>query len=58
MIRDEAIEQIRERRRRLIKERYGGSIDRYFDEAMEWQKKNPGRVARPLYVKEPRKKFE
>ena len=55
MIRDEAIEEIRERRRRLIKEQYGGSIDRFFDDADEWQKKHPERVVHPQRLRELRK---
>jgi hypothetical protein len=47
MIRDEAIEEIRERRRKLLKEEYGGSIDRFFDAAEEWQKKHPERIVHP-----------
>ncbi len=52
MIRDEAIEEIRERRRKLINEQYGGSIDRFLDDAIEWQKKHPERVVNPSRSKE------
>ncbi len=55
MIRDEAIEEIRERRRRLIKEQYGGSIDRFLDDAEEWQKKHPERVVHPERIRELKK---
>ena len=55
MIRDEAIEEIRERRRRLIKEQYGGSIDRFLDDAEEWQKKHPERVVHPQRIREMKK---
>ena len=47
MIRDEAIEEIRERRRQMIKDQYGGLIDRFFDEAEIWQKKHPELIAHP-----------
>jgi hypothetical protein len=52
MIRDEAIEEIRERRRRLLKELYGGSIDRFLDDAEEWQKKHPERIVHPERARE------
>lgn len=52
MIRDEAIEEIRERRRHLLKVQYGGSIDRFLDDAEEWQKNNPDRIVRPERVRE------
>jgi hypothetical protein len=55
MIRDEAIEEIRERRRRMIKEQYGGSIDRFLDEAEEWQKKHPEQLAHPQRIRELKK---
>jgi hypothetical protein len=55
MIRDEAIEEIRERRRRLIKEQYGGSMDRFIDDADEWQKKHPEKVVRPERIRELKK---
>jgi hypothetical protein len=52
MIRDEAIEEIRERRRKLLKEEYGGSIDRFFDDADKWQKEHPTQVVHPERVRE------
>jgi hypothetical protein len=55
MIRDEAIEEIRERRRRLIKEQYGGSIDRFLDDAEKWQKEHPEQVVRPERIRELKK---
>jgi hypothetical protein len=55
MIRDEAIEEIRERRRRMIKEQYGGSIDHLLDEAEEWQKKHPEQLAHPQRIRELKK---
>jgi hypothetical protein len=55
MIRDEAIEEIRERRRHLIKELYGGSIDRFFDDAEDWQKKHPERIVHPERIRELKK---
>ena len=47
MIRDEAIEEMRERRRKLIKEKYGNSLDRLFDDADKWQKLHPERIVHP-----------
>lgn len=47
MIFDEAIEEMRERRRRLLKEKYDNSLERYFEEADKWQKQHPQRVVHP-----------
>ena len=47
MIRDEAIEEMRERRRKLMKEKYGNSLDRLFEEADKWQKQHPERIVHP-----------
>jgi len=47
MIRDDAIEEIRERRRKLIKDNYGDSVDRFFDDAEAWQKTHPERLVHP-----------
>ncbi|MDD5675061.1 MAG: hypothetical protein PHC61_12910 [Chitinivibrionales bacterium] len=55
MIHDDAIEEIRERRRKLLKDHYGNSIDRFFDEAEEWQKKHPERIAHPERTREYKK---
>jgi hypothetical protein len=44
MIHDQAVEQIRERRRRILRERYAGSIDRWMDGAQKWQREHPDRV--------------
>jgi hypothetical protein len=55
MIRDEAVEEIRERRRVLLTERYGGSIDRLLDDAGQWQKKHPERIVKPERLTELRK---
>jgi hypothetical protein len=55
MIRDEAIEEIRERRRRMIEEQYGGSIDRFLDDAEEWQKKHPEQLAHPQRIQDLKK---
>jgi len=43
-MKDNAVEEIRERRRKLIKEKYAGSISRLIDEAIRWQKQHPDRV--------------
>jgi hypothetical protein len=42
---DRVIEEIRERRRNLIKTRYGGSVDRVVASSCEWQKMHPRKVA-------------
>jgi len=47
MIHDEAIEEMRERRRILIKEKYNNSLDRFFEEADKWQKRHSERVVHP-----------
>lgn len=47
MIRDEAIEEIRERRRLMIQEQYEGSIERFLDDAEKWQKEHPEKIVRP-----------
>jgi hypothetical protein len=44
-MKDMMLEEIRQRRRDLIKKRFGGSIDKMVQAMMEWQKKNPGRTA-------------
>jgi len=43
-MRDTAVEEIRARRRRLLQERYGGSVDRMIQAAMESQRLHPVRV--------------
>ena len=43
-MKDYAVEEIRGRRRRLIEEEFGGSIDRFVDKAVPWAKENPDRV--------------
>ena len=42
---DKAVEEIRERRRRLWQSRYGGSVHRFVKEMDAWQKAHPRRVA-------------
>lgn len=39
------VEEIRERRRELIRDRYQGSVDALIDEAIRWQKAHPKRTA-------------
>jgi hypothetical protein len=41
---DKAIEEIRGRRRELIKTRYGGSAARLFESAIRWQAEHPGKT--------------
>ena len=47
MYHDDAIEEMRERRRKLLKEKYDGSLERLFNDADQWQKKHPERVVHP-----------
>ena len=47
MIYDEAIEEMRERRRNYIKEKYENSLDRLFEAADKWQEEHPERIAHP-----------
>ena len=37
---DREVEEIRARRRDLLKKRYAGSIDRFIRDAQEWQRKH------------------
>ncbi len=41
---EDAVEQIRERRRQLIRERYRGSVEALIDEAIRWEKAHPRRT--------------
>ena len=41
---DKIIEEIRSRRRQLMRTRYGGSIDKLVEAGIEWQRKHPGRA--------------
>ena len=41
---DKAVEEIRERRRRLWQSRYGGSVHRFVQAMDSWQKAHPRRV--------------
>lgn len=44
---DKEVEEIRARRRKMIKDKYDGNINKLIDEAMEWEKENSNRVASP-----------
>ena len=46
-MRDRAVEEIRSRRRRLFQEKYGGSIARYVEGAIAWERQYPDKVVRP-----------
>ena len=46
-MKDHAVEEIRDRRRKLIKEQYGGSIGRLIEEAMAWEKRHADRCVDP-----------
>ena len=41
---DQAVEEIRKRRRELLRKRCGGSIDRLLESCRQWQRENPGRT--------------
>lgn len=41
---NKAVEEIRERRRRLLKENYNDSINKFIDEAIKWEKKHPEKI--------------
>jgi hypothetical protein len=41
---DEAIEEIRNRRKKMLLEDFGGSIERFGEEARKWQCEHPDRV--------------
>ena len=43
-MKDIAVEEVRALRRRLLKERYGGSVDRLVQAAIEGQRLHPLRV--------------
>ena len=43
-MRDEVIEEIRERRRRLLQEDFGGSIKCFGEHARQWQREHPERI--------------
>ena len=43
-MKDQAIDEIRERRRTLFKKKYGGSIDEMVSAAMEIDRKHPSKV--------------
>jgi hypothetical protein len=47
MFHDDAIEEMRDRRRKLLKEKYDGSLDRLFNDAEQWQKQHPERIVHP-----------
>jgi hypothetical protein len=43
-MRDEVIEEIRERRQKMLEENFAGSIKRFGEEARLWQSKHAKRV--------------
>jgi hypothetical protein len=47
MFHDDAIEEMRERRRKLLKEKYDGSLECLFNDAEQWQKQHPERIVQP-----------
>ena len=44
---DKEVEEIRSRRRKLLREKYNGNINILIDEAMNWQKENPDKIDSP-----------
>ena len=45
-MKDAVVEEIRERRRRLLQQKYDGSISKFVEEARAWQHRHPTRVVR------------
>jgi hypothetical protein len=43
-MRDEVIEEIRERSKKMLFEDYGGSIEKLAGQARKWEKENPGKA--------------
>ncbi|MFT7489624.1 MAG: hypothetical protein ACI9OU_002028 [Candidatus Promineifilaceae bacterium] len=43
---DREIEEIRNRRKQMFRDAYGGSVHALVEDAIEWQKKHPTRVKR------------
>ena len=43
-MRDEVIEEIRERRRKMLQEEFSGSTRHFGEEARRWQREHPERV--------------
>ena len=44
MYRDDAVEEIRQRRKELLQKQFGGSMKRFGEAAREWQRKHPDQV--------------
>ena len=49
---DKAIEEMRKRRRKLLKEKYDGSLERLFNDAEQWQMQHPERIVHPQRAKD------
>ncbi len=45
MFHDEAIEEMRQRRWKMLKEQYNNSLQLFFNDADQWQKQHPDRIA-------------
>ena len=43
-MKDRIVEEIRSRRRRLMREKYHGSAEKLVREAIEWERQHPDRV--------------
>jgi hypothetical protein len=41
---NKAVEEIRERRKKLLKDNYNGSIDKFIDEAIKWEKQHSEKI--------------
>ena len=57
MIRDEAIEEIRERRRQLFKKKFAGSVDRLFDDAEKRHKTRRSHIVHPVRTDEKKRVY-
>lgn len=46
-MKDQAIEEVRARRRSLLRDKYDGSVEKMIAACIEWQIKHPGRTVTP-----------
>jgi len=51
MYKDKAIDEIRDRRKKLLLKQYNGSIENLINEAISWQHKNPQKVTHLRKIK-------
>ena len=50
-MRDEIIEEIRERRKKMVQDEFGGSMKRFGEIARQWQTEHPQRVVNLRKIK-------